>query len=152
VCVLPFGDRNWQDLFIILGHPELAADPRFATRTARGEHIDELYRLVQELSQSLTSAQFQRACAEHDIAAGPVQTLSDVVDSDYVRDGGLFEVAQHPTEGTYRLIGCPVRYSRSPASVRRHCPHTGEHTAEILAEIGLGTPQSDDQPSMAAQE
>jgi len=144
VCVLPFGDRNWHDLFAILGHPELADDPRFATRADRGEHIDELYSLVQELSRPFTSAQFQRACAEHDIAAATVQTLSEVVDSDYVRDGGLFEVAEHPTEGAYRLIGCPVRYSRSPATLRRHCPHIGEHTAQILAEIGFPAPKSDD--------
>jgi crotonobetainyl-CoA:carnitine CoA-transferase CaiB-like acyl-CoA transferase len=135
VCVLPFGDRNWHDLFAILGHPEVAGDPRFATRAARGEHIDELYRLVEVLSRPFTSSQLQRACAEHDIAAATVQTLSEVVDSDYARDGGLFEVAEHPTEGAYRLIGCPVRYSLSPASLRRHCPHVGEHTAQILAEI-----------------
>jgi crotonobetainyl-CoA:carnitine CoA-transferase CaiB-like acyl-CoA transferase len=100
--------------------------------------------LVQELRPPFTSAQFQRACAEHDIAAATVQTLSEVVDSDYVRDGGLFEVAEHPTEGAYRLIGCPVRYSRSPATLRRHCPHIGEHTAQILAEIGFPAPKSDD--------
>ena len=144
VCVLPFGDRNWHDLFTILGHPELAADPRFTTRAARREHTDELYRLVQELSRPITSAQFQRACAEHDIAAAPVQALSEVVDSDYARDGGLFDVAEHPTEGAYRLIGCPVRYSQTPATVRRHCPHVGEHTTEILTEIALSTMQSDE--------
>jgi len=158
VCMLPYGDRNWHDLFTILGHPELAADPRFATRAARGEHTDELYRLVQELTRPFTSAQLQRACAEHDIAAAPVQALSEVVDSDYARDGALYEVAQHPTEGTYRLIGCPVRYSQTPATVRRHCPHVGEHTTEILTEIGVPPKQSDDlgsigpQPSMSAQE
>jgi crotonobetainyl-CoA:carnitine CoA-transferase CaiB-like acyl-CoA transferase len=157
VCVLPYGDRNWRDFFTILGHPELAADPRFNTRAAREEHGEALYRLVEELARPFTSAQLQRACAERDIAAAPVQTLDEVANSDYARDGGLFEVAEHPTEGAYRLIGCPVRYSGTPASVRRHCPHVGEHTAEILTEIGLSSGQSDDpvsgapQPSMSAQ-
>jgi crotonobetainyl-CoA:carnitine CoA-transferase CaiB-like acyl-CoA transferase len=144
VCVLPYDDRNWHDFFAILGHPELAADPHFSTRAARGEHSEELYSLLEELTRPFTSAQLQRACAEHDIAAAPVQSLSEVVDSDYARDGGLFEVAEHPTEGAYRVIGCPVRYSRTPATVRRHCPHVGEHTTEILTEIGISPGQSDD--------
>jgi crotonobetainyl-CoA:carnitine CoA-transferase CaiB-like acyl-CoA transferase len=137
-------DRNWQDFFTILGHPEHATDPRFATRAARDEHSEELYRLIEELTRAFTSAHLQRACAEHDVAAAPEQSLSEVVDSGYARDAGLFEVAQHPTEGAYRLIGYPVRYSQTPPTVRRHCPHLGEHTAEILAEIGLPTGQSDD--------
>jgi crotonobetainyl-CoA:carnitine CoA-transferase CaiB-like acyl-CoA transferase len=150
VCMLPYGDRNWHDFFAILGHPELATDPRFDTRAARDEHSDELYSLVEGLTRPFTSAQLQRACAEHDIAAAPVQSLSEVVDGDYARDGGLFELADHPTEGSYRLIGCPVRYSHTPATVRRHCPHVGEHTTEILTEIGLAPGQSDDAVVSAA--
>src|SRR5262245_33021281 len=80
VCVLPYGDRDWHDFFTILGHPELAADPRFGTRAGRDEHGEELYRLIEKLTRRFTSAQLLRACDEHDIAAAPVQTLNEVVD------------------------------------------------------------------------
>ncbi|WP_421841800.1 CaiB/BaiF CoA transferase family protein [Mycobacterium sp.] len=60
VCVLPYGDRNWRDFFAVLGQPQLADDPRFATRAARGEHSDELYSLIEELTPAFTSAQLCR--------------------------------------------------------------------------------------------
>ncbi|MFC9995490.1 CaiB/BaiF CoA transferase family protein [Nocardia sp. NPDC127526] len=147
VCVLPYGDRNWHDFFALLGCPDWANDPRFGTRDARAKHIDELYAMVGELTRPFTTAQLLEACTEHGIAASPVRSLDEAVATDYVRDGGLFQVAEHPTEGPYRLIGSPVRYSRTPASVRRHCPHIGEHTAEILTEIGLVATDPSNRPA-----
>lgn len=144
LTALPYGDHKWRAFFTILGHPELADDPRFGTREGRAEHGDELYSLIEGLTRPFTTAQLLGACNEHDIAAAPVHSLSQITDSDYARDGALFDVAEHPTEGAYRVIGYPVRYSLTPASVRRHCPHVGEHTDEILAENALLTGQSDD--------
>lgn len=137
MSVLPYGDRNWRDFFAILGRPELAHDTRFQDRAARAHHLDELYALVEELTAPWTMGQLQAACDAHGIAAAAVQSLAEVTDSEYVRDGGLFEIAEHPTEGEYRVIGSPVRYSATPPTLRRHCPQIGEHTADVFAEFGI---------------
>jgi len=50
---------------------------------------------------------------------------------------------QHPTEGALKLPGIPVRYSATPGSIRRHAPNLGEHTAEVLAELGISLPTKD---------
>ncbi|ORW92755.1 acetyl-CoA acetyltransferase [Mycobacterium szulgai] len=137
MCVLPYGDRNWSDFFAVLGRPELAHDCRFQDRAARAEHVDELYALVEELTAVYSMDELQAACDTRGVAAAPVRTLAEATDSDYARDGELFEIAEHPSEGAYRVIGSPVRYSATPPTLRRHCPHIGEHTAEILAEFGI---------------
>jgi crotonobetainyl-CoA:carnitine CoA-transferase CaiB-like acyl-CoA transferase len=135
VCILPYGDRNWRDLLTLLGRPDLAIDPRFASRAGRDEHGDELHDIIAELTPSFTTVELQRTCAQYDIAAAPVRTLAEASDGEYACRNGLFEVGEHPTEGAYRVIAHPVRYSKTPATVRRHCPHVGEHTDEVLAEI-----------------
>jgi crotonobetainyl-CoA:carnitine CoA-transferase CaiB-like acyl-CoA transferase len=52
----------------------------------------------------------------------------------------MLTLAEHPTEGTYRQVGFPVRFSETPATVREHCPTLGQHTDEVLSELGLGQP------------
>lgn len=63
-------------------------------------------------------------------------SLDEAAASDYATQGGLLRTAEHPTEGTYRLIGQPVRFRTTPTGLHRHCPRIGEHTEEVFAEIG----------------
>ena len=76
-------------------------------------------------------------CAKHSIPFGPVLELDKAHEDSYVRDGHLLDVVQHPTEGAVRSIGIPVRFSATPATVRRLAPLPGQDTAEVLAEIGV---------------
>jgi crotonobetainyl-CoA:carnitine CoA-transferase CaiB-like acyl-CoA transferase len=58
----------------------------------------------------------------------------------------MFTVAEHPTEGPYRQVGFPVRFSETPATIREHCPTLGQHTGEVLAELGLVDPNGPTAP------
>lgn len=82
-----------------------------------------------------TTAEWEALCAEHSIPMGPVLDLADAPDDPYVVEGGVLETVEHPTEGRYRSIGIPVRFSGTPGSVRRHAPNIGEHTDEVPAEL-----------------
>lgn len=136
MCILPYNDRNWHDFFTFVGRTDLIDDPRFATMSTRADNADDLYALVAELTPARTSAQWQQFCDDVSIPAGPVLSLQDAAESDYAEAGGLVVSAQHPTEGTYKQVADPVRYSANPTPHIRPCPQVGEHTAEVFAEIG----------------
>ncbi|MFD7042770.1 CaiB/BaiF CoA transferase family protein [Rhodococcus jostii] len=136
MCILPYNDTNWRDFFEFAGDPDAAADPRFTTMAGRVTHADVLYARMRSLTAQFSTAEWQRMCDEASIPAHPVYSLAQSATSSYARDGGLLTIAEHPTEGSYQLIGHPVRYSETPAQMRRHCPAQGQHTDTILDELG----------------
>ncbi|MGW2871854.1 CaiB/BaiF CoA transferase family protein [Kitasatospora sp. NPDC001225] len=137
MCILPQSDRNWRDFTAFVGRPELAADPRFATGPDRARNADAFYPLLAGLTGHHTSAQWQEFCDRAGIAAAPVLDLASAATTAYAREGGLLREADHPTEGRYRVIGLPVRYSAYPEPELRPCPAIGQHTEEVLREAGF---------------
>ncbi|QKV96212.1 CoA transferase [Streptomyces sp. NA02950] len=136
MCILPYNDRNWRDFFTHASRPELSSDPRFTTMARRAEHADDLYAHMRELTPQFTTGEWQRFCDEVSIPAHPVYSFEEATRSAYAREGGLLRTVEHPTEGAYRLVSPPVRYTKTPGGLRRHCPRAGEHTEEVLAEVG----------------
>lgn len=136
-CILPYSDRNWQDFYAFTGRTEYAHDPRFAKLSERVLNIEVLYALVEEEAAKRTTAGWIAFCDEVSIPCMPVLSLEDLVDDEHVQAVGLFASAEHPTEGRYRAIRSPVSFGSQPFSIRRHAPRLGEHTDEILAELGL---------------
>ncbi|WP_066906110.1 CaiB/BaiF CoA transferase family protein [Millisia brevis] len=132
MCVLPYSDRNWRDFFGIVGRPDLAADPRFATMPTRVANADDLYRILGTLTGAFTTAELQRRCDELSIPAYPVESLESALDSDYIRSGDVVCERIHPTEGPYRTVGPAARFDGAPLPLRRHAPNIGEHTDEVL--------------------
>jgi crotonobetainyl-CoA:carnitine CoA-transferase CaiB-like acyl-CoA transferase len=80
-----------------------------------------------------TTDEWEELCTRHSIPFGRVTDLQDAV--------SRLDTAEHPTEGTIRVLPSPVKFSVTPASVRRHAPSLGEHNAEILAELGYTAQQ-----------
>ena len=144
MCLLPYTDANWRDFFAFVDRPELMEDPKFATHNARIVNVDELYGLVGELSASHTTAEWVEFCDAHSIPAAPVLDLAQLDDDPHLRDVGLVEVVEHPSEGGYRHVNDPVLYSDSPTALRRHAPRLGQHADEILGELGYSTEHIDD--------
>jgi len=75
-------------------------------------------------------------CEELDIPATPIYGIDELIDHPHLREVGLFEDAQHPTEGPIRFVAPPTRFSATPARVRFHAPLLGQHTTEVLRELG----------------
>ena len=136
-CILPYSDQNWRDFFDFVGRLDLLDDPRLGTLADRVQHIDVLYRVVEEEACKRTTAQWVGFCDRVSIPCMPVLDLNELQDDAHVRAVGLFEQAEHPSEGAYRPLRSPVRFSATPYRLRSHAPALGEHTREVLAELGL---------------
>jgi len=127
IHVLPYSDKNYHDLFAAVGR-HAHEDERLSTRWARLENARELYAEVAELMATRTTAEWLAYCAEHDIPAGPVRSLDEIIDE--------LPVAEHPVAGLYHVIPPATRFDATPAAVHRQAPLIGEHGDEILGELG----------------
>jgi crotonobetainyl-CoA:carnitine CoA-transferase CaiB-like acyl-CoA transferase len=136
VCLLPYSDRNWSDFFRLAGLEAYADDPRFATVNARIDNVDALYELLDGVVASKTTAEWMALCDEHSIPAAPVVDLEAVGDDPHFAAVGLIEDHDHPTEGPYRVVRDPILWGSGSPGLYQHAANHGEHTAEVLAEIG----------------
>ena len=136
VCVLPYNNQNWHDFFTLAGRPDLADDERFASINARVEHVDALYGLMDDIIGTRTTAEWMEICDTRSIPAVPVVDLATIADDPHFAAVGLIEEHVHPTEGPYRAVRDPIRYRSGTPGLTRHAPHLGEHTAEVLSELG----------------
>src|SRR6185437_11082136 len=136
VCLLATTDRQWRNLFGAVGHPELAADPRFSTIAARTANIDELYGWLAGVLKTRSTAEWRQLLDAADVPNGGVNDLMGVVRDPYLNEAGFFQPLDHPTEG--RLVTMPFPVSFSETTPDRNLPpaHLGEHTQAVLAELG----------------
>ena len=135
-CILPYTTANIVDFFTAAGRPDLAGEPMFVDYAQRAAHWGDLYDTLDQVARTRTTAEWQELCAAHSIPFAPVLEVETAADDPYLAAGGILATDEHPTEGTYRRIGSPLRFSATPTSIRRHSPGLGEHTAEVLAELG----------------
>jgi crotonobetainyl-CoA:carnitine CoA-transferase CaiB-like acyl-CoA transferase len=136
-CILPYSDRNWQDFFAFTGRGEFREDARFTRLPERVKHIRVLYHLVEEEAAKRTTQEWVTFCDRVSIPCMPVLAFADLPEDPHLRQVGMFSSAEHPTEGRYRLVRQPVSLGATPFRVRRPAPRLGEHTREVLAEVGL---------------
>ena len=136
LAVLPYTDRNWQDLFDIAGRDDLKNDPRFESLATRVAHSEEIYGLLADIIATRSSADWQKDLDKLNIPVQTVMTKEMLLDSEQLKATGFWRLEEHPTEGTLRMVDPPIRFSKTPSTIRSMPPHLGEQSAEILSEVG----------------
>ncbi|PET78070.1 CoA transferase [Bacillus sp. AFS001701] len=130
-------DRQFQRLCTLLEVDELAHDERFATANARIINRDKLIPLIQNgLLLTKTADEWLTIFQENNIPCGPINTLDRVFDNKQVHERQMIQKVKHPTVGTVKLLGSPIKLSDTPVTIDRHPPLHGEHTEEVLLELG----------------
>jgi len=137
ICMLAYTDRQWRRFWQAAGRPEMMNDPRFVDLAARTQHTDDVYRIAGEVLATRTTREWQALLDEIEIPTGPVNMLADLPNDPHLTAIGFFRHVNHPTEGALVMPDIPVRFSDSPAEIRRLPPRLGEHGREILDELGF---------------
>jgi crotonobetainyl-CoA:carnitine CoA-transferase CaiB-like acyl-CoA transferase len=143
IGLLPYSDRHWRLFFEIAGWTEtLGRDPRFSTQKARSANAETLYARVEEVTATRTTQAWLDLLKPLGIPVTPTNRLDDLLKDPHLEAVGLFETRTHPTAGTWRAMRSPLRFSKTPPSIRREPPSLGEQTEEILAEARALGPRS----------
>ncbi|HTV67850.1 MAG TPA: CoA transferase [Rhizobiaceae bacterium] len=136
VCAMAYTDKHWKQFFGFTGRTDLAADPRFATLDSRTAHIDELLAAAEEIYQTRTTAEWVEILDEIDIPVMPLNTLETILDDPHLNDIDFFEMTDHPSQGLIRTMPRATRWSKTPIETRMEAPRLGEHSEELLLELG----------------
>ncbi|MBO0333158.1 CoA transferase [Sneathiella sp. CAU 1612] len=136
LAVLPYTDRNWQDLFDVAGRDDLKNDPRFESHASRVDHSQEIYGLLADIIATRSSAEWQRELDARNIPVQTVMTKEMLLEDEQLNATGFWRLEQHPTEGTLRMVDPPIRFSKTPSTIRSLPPHLGEQSSDILREAG----------------
>jgi crotonobetainyl-CoA:carnitine CoA-transferase CaiB-like acyl-CoA transferase len=131
IGLLPYTDKNWDDFFAVAGWTDtIAADARFNTQRARLQNAHALYGLLEAVTCTKTTAEWLALLKPLNIPVAATNRLDDLMADPHLQSVDFFERYEHPDAGAYFGMKPPVRFSKTPANVRRHAPRLGEHTGE----------------------
>ena len=131
ICVMPYTDRNWHDFFVLVGEEKLIRDERFATNSARHNHMGELQKLLAGFISRYSVAEWTEMCRQHGIPVQEVLDLDDLGESAYVTEREILRQRTHPTEGEYVSVRFPADFSLTPVAERRPAPQCGQHNGSV---------------------
>lgn len=129
---------NWKRLCAILGAPELAEDPRFATNAQRMAHLGELRAILSDLFRRREAAHWLARLDEAGVPAGPVNDINEMLADPQTRARNMVVEVEHASLGRVRALGCPIKVEGAPTGPRKGPPRLGEDTVAILEACGFG--------------
>jgi formyl-CoA transferase/CoA:oxalate CoA-transferase len=136
VMIAVGNDSLWRKFAGALGQEGLAEDPRFVTNPLRLAHRAELLAIIEQLLRSATTDEWVARLDAAGVPVGPIQTVDQALADPQVVARGLVTEVEHPEAGRLKTIACPVRLTRTPASVRSAPPLLGQHSDEVLGQLG----------------
>lgn len=148
----PYGTFATSDGYLALAFPdyeqlaEVLDEPRFSNMNAETDgwdRRDEVFALVRTHLSTRKTADWLARFEKAGVWAGPVYGYKDLVDDPQIAHNGTFVEYDHPTEGRVKTPGFPIRFSKTPSAVTRGAPLTGQHTREVLEELGMAGDEID---------
>jgi crotonobetainyl-CoA:carnitine CoA-transferase CaiB-like acyl-CoA transferase len=134
-------DNLWQIFCKYVNRDDLANDSRFETNAKRIENYESLLPAVRELIKERTTDEWLTALKEAGVPSGRINTTEEALSDPHVLERGMIIELEHPVLGIVKSIATPVHMSDTPLSYRMHPPQLGEHTDEIMKEMGFGEEQ-----------
>ena len=129
--------RTWEQLCDAIGRKDLLADPRFATNADRTKHQRELAEILEAVFATRSIGEWLTVLEQAGVPAGPVYNMEQVYRDPQVQEREMVVDVEHAIAGMTKAIGIPVKLSATPGKIRRPAPALGQHTDEILGELGL---------------
>ncbi len=133
-------DSHWRRLAELLGRPDLARDPRYATAEARLARREEVSRPVAGFCAARTVAEVVEAFRRAGLPAAPVRSYAEAARSEHVRRRGLLATVDHGDGVPVPVVAPPARFSSTPVAVRSPAPALGADDEAILDELGVSEP------------
>lgn len=130
-------EGQWLSFCTAIGRDDLATHPDFATMQDRLRNRAACWDLLRPILKAKTTAEWLTIFEDHGVPAGPIYRVDEMFSDDHVRHTGIAQTVTHPVRGETQLIGQPVTLSRTPATLVASAPDAGEHSDEVLAELGL---------------
>jgi crotonobetainyl-CoA:carnitine CoA-transferase CaiB-like acyl-CoA transferase len=129
-------EKHWKTMCEVIGMSQLSKDPRFATPAARKRHDKDLSAILSESFMTTFAGAWTLLLLIKGVPAVRAQNLDSLLKDDFCRNTGVYVTQQHPQWGPTQLQGIVPEFSETPGDVKRPAPMLGEHTEEVLAEVG----------------
>ncbi len=128
--------RLWENFIKVLGREDLNEDPRFSDMKGRNQHPAELKEILEEITRKKKTDEWVAIMEEAEVSCGRIRTIDQVLTDPHVDAREMVVEKEHPTAGKIKLTGVPVKLSLTPGEVGAAPPTLGQHTDQILGEIG----------------
>ena len=138
------GERIWVRFAETLGKPEWLENPKFIDSPSRSKNRDLLNQEIEKVTLQKTSREWVELFEKKEVPCGPIYQIDEVFEDPQVQHLGIAQQAESLTFGKTRLVGQPMNLTRTPSRITRHPPGRGEHTSEILSELGLNKSEIQD--------
>ncbi len=135
------GDVIYARLCKAMGFPELIEDPHYKTGPARSANRAALNERIAEVTRTDSSAAWVERLNAAEVPCGPIYAMNEVFADPQVKHLGMAQAVEHPTLGRTELVGQAIKLSRTPAKLETATPAFGEHTDEVLGELGYDAGQ-----------
>jgi crotonobetainyl-CoA:carnitine CoA-transferase CaiB-like acyl-CoA transferase len=129
-------DRYWPQFVTVIGHPELANDPRFVNQAVRFENRQACITLLDEIFATKSFEEWREILKGLEGVWAPVETQGELLEDPQVIANGYVREVKHPGGTTYRIVGAPIQFDETPGELTP-APGHGEHTDEVLQEVGF---------------
>jgi crotonobetainyl-CoA:carnitine CoA-transferase CaiB-like acyl-CoA transferase len=137
LAIICIAERHWDVLTELMGRPELADEERFASKSRRAEHVEEIDAVVRDWLEGRHKDETVELLLEHNIPTAPVQTVEEIVEDPHLDHRGMLNYLPNKGEGREEIPvpGMPIKFPASEAPEVTDSPRVGEHTDEVLSEI-----------------